>query len=165
MRTCPQCKTSLYNCDKRCYLCDHIIAPEQSARSGEWLGELEAALRHAKAGQDRSPHDIRRPVIMEMGEAIEAIRIALDSVRRHSQNISDQRCRDGGTSAEIVRVQQVVRELAKTWERRLAEGSGPTDNAWTAAKTIQLRECCDELRAVIEKLPNGLLSDGGGQAS
>lgn len=50
--------------------------------------------------------------------------------------------------------QCMVRELAEKWVHTLAENSGATDNVWDAAKTVQLRQCCDELLAVIQKIPN-----------
>ena len=43
-----------------------------------------------------------------------------------------------------------VGALAKRWERRLAESSGATRDAMDCGRTLQLRECCDELRAGME---------------
>lgn len=53
-----------------------------------------------------------------------------------------------------VRLQRMVRDLAETWERRLAEKSGATRDALDCGRTIQLRECCDELRAELGKIQN-----------
>jgi len=46
-----------------------------------------------------------------------------------------------------------VGALAKRWERRLREGSGPTYDPMQAGMTMQLRECLDELRAEMESAP------------
>ena len=54
-------------------------------------------------------------------------------------------------SGEEASMQRVVRELAETWERRLAEKSGVTRDALECGQTLQLRTCLDELRAEIAK--------------
>jgi hypothetical protein len=46
-----------------------------------------------------------------------------------------------------------VGALATRWERRLAESSGTTRDALDCGRILQLRECCDELRAEMESAP------------
>jgi hypothetical protein len=52
-----------------------------------------------------------------------------------------------------------VGALATRWERRLAESSGTTRDALDCGRILQLRECCDELRAEMESAPTVLLTD------
>jgi len=52
-----------------------------------------------------------------------------------------------------------VGALATRWERRLAESSGTTRGALDCGRILQLRECCDELRAEMESAPTGEVSD------
>ena len=55
------------------------------------------------------------------------------------------------TSAESASTDMVL-DLAKRWDRRLAESSGATRDALDCGRTLQLRECCDELRAELGKI-------------
>lgn len=55
---------------------------------------------------------------------------------------------------EIVPLQRMVWELEERWARRLMEKCGPTCDAMECGQALQLKECLDELRAVIAKLPN-----------
>ena len=48
----------------------------------------------------------------------------------------------------------MVLDLAKRWDRRLAESSGATRDSLDCGRTLQLRECCDELRAELGKIQN-----------
>jgi len=57
------------------------------------------------------------------------------------------------TSAESA-ITDLVGALAKRWERTLTEGSGATRDAIDCGRTLQLRECCDELRAELGKIQN-----------
>ena len=52
-----------------------------------------------------------------------------------------------------------IEAMAKRWERRLREGSGPSYDPMQAGMTMQLRECLDELRAEMEIEPATELAD------
>jgi hypothetical protein len=65
-----------------------------------------------------------------------------------------ERCRKLYADTKRLADQRVVRDLAETWERRLAEKRGATRDALDCGRTLQLRECCDELRAELGKIQN-----------